>query len=94
VLRKEARSVRVASKSRGRIDVQSLSVDRDDEHPGLTSPTTEADRENAQLDLRGCAMLDNDEVHRALVATEQEPDFEEECLPKEDGETRSDDMYN
>jgi hypothetical protein len=94
VLRKEAKSIRVASESGRRIDVQNLSVGRDDEHPGLTLPATEADRENAQPDLRGCAMLDNDEVHRALAATEQEPEFEEECLPEEDGETRSDDMYN
>ena len=94
VLRREPRGVRVASTVEERPELESLTIRRDSEHPGLTPEYPTVDGVDRMPVLTGCTILTREQVQEALQEYEAEPDFEEEDVPDDvDGE-ELEAMYN
>ena len=78
VLRKEARGARVASSAQRRPEPLSLVLGRDEDYRGLRSNILNNGIQPCAPVLKGCTVLEAEDVHVAMQEREEEPDYNED----------------
>ena len=77
-MRKEARGARVASIAARRFEILSLVLGKDEDYRGLRSNILNDDVQPRAPVLEGCTILEVEDVHVAMQAREEEPDYNED----------------